>query len=211
MRSLGICALLIMVLLGTAWGAGAHSLRTPRDISGLAIAPLSHGQMAVIADRRGDIEALASWVAVKDGDVRKLLAFSREQYGLCLWGLIPRSIEDEASPLNECSHAYLAADQAMLVRMRTLPFWQQKAGDLFDSVEKDMIERGSSLVLCAFSATTFNTASPVDPDWHDFATHIPSLLTVVLAATMLLAGLFFVVLVVRRRARPTPIVGAGHA
>ncbi|MDR6821113.1 hypothetical protein J2X76_006314 [Neorhizobium sp. 2083] len=138
--------------------------------------------MAVIEEHRSEIDALASWVAVKNPEIRKLLEFSREQYARCLWGIVPRSIEDEASPLNECSHAYLAADREMLVRMRNLPIWQDKAIALFDDVEADMINRSSSLVLCAFSATTFNTASPVNPDWHDFATHVPSLLTAIGAA-----------------------------
>ncbi len=122
----------------------------------------------------------------------------------CFWGLVPRSIEDEASPLNECSHTYLAADKEMLVRMRNLPMWQEKAVEVFDRIEKQMIESGSSLVLCAFSATSFNTASPVDPDWHDFLTHIPSLLTImgVVGVFMIMLGLLNIVGGLRRRLSP---------
>jgi hypothetical protein len=90
---------------------------------------------------------------------------------------MPRSIEDEASPFNECSHAYLAADRALLVRISNLPFWPTMAADLRDRVETRMIQEGASLVLCVFSATSFNTASPVNPDFHDFLLHLPTLLT----------------------------------
>jgi hypothetical protein len=67
-----------------------------------------------------------------------------------------------------------------------------------------MIESGSSLVLCAFSATSFNTASPVDPDWHDFLTHIASLLTImgVVGAFMIMLGLPNIVGGLRRRLSP---------
>lgn len=77
----------------------------------------------------------------------------------------------------------------MLARMRALPFWQDKAIALYDKVERGMIEQGSSLVLCAFSATIFNIASLVEPDWHDFATHLPSLFTLLGVVTLMLAGL----------------------
>ena len=36
----------------------------------------------------------------------------------CLWGLVPGSVTDEASPFNECSHAYLAAARALLLHLR---------------------------------------------------------------------------------------------
>jgi hypothetical protein len=51
------------------------------------------------------------------------------------------------------------------------------AADLRDRVERSMIERGTSVVLCVFSATSFNTASPVNPDFHDVLLHAPTLLT----------------------------------
>lgn len=158
--------------------ASAHSLRIPKDTSGLSVPALSHGQMSVISDYRSEIHSLAVWVAVKDRDIAKLLTFSREQYRRCLWGMMPASIEDEASPMNECSHAYLAADRSMLVRMKELPFWRDKALALYERIELAMIAQNSSVVLCVFSATDFNTASPVDPDWHDFLLHKPSLITV---------------------------------
>jgi hypothetical protein len=114
-------AVLVLLLAMTAGASTAHGLRAPVDTTGIAIPSLSHSQMAVISQHRAEIETLASWVAVKNEDVRKLLAFSRRQYVRCFWGLVPRSIEDEASPLNECSHAYFAADREILVRMRNLP------------------------------------------------------------------------------------------
>lgn len=54
----------------------------------------------------------------------------------------------------------------MLVRMRDLPIWQDRSRSLFDAVDKEMVEEGASLVLCIFSATDFNTASPAEPHRH---------------------------------------------
>lgn len=167
----------------------AHSPRAPADTSGVDIAPLTHGQMGVIARHRNEIVAMASWFASEDEEVRKLLAFTHKQYALCFWGLMPGSIEDEESPFNECSHAYLAADQALLVRMRELPHWPELTAALFDKVEHDMIANESSLSLCAFSATPFNTASLTDPDWHDFANHTPSLMTALAGGVLVPGGM----------------------
>ena len=194
--------LLSMMLLSVPVSeTAAHSLRAPRDTSGISIPSLSHGQMEVVARHREEIHALASWVAVKDAEIRKLLAFSRTQFARCLWGLMPFSIQDEASPMNECSHAYLAADRAMLVRMRDLPFWQDRSRSLFDAVDIEMVEEGSSLVLCIFSATDFNTASPVGPDWHDFIAHRPSLIVILLAGGTVMAVLALGTWTVFRRPR----------
>ncbi|MCL6708302.1 hypothetical protein M8R20_14980 [Pseudomonas sp. R2.Fl] len=186
---LAVFAALASAMLLPAAQADAHSPRAPVDTSGVDIAPLSHGQMGVIARHRDEIVAMAAWFAADDEQVRKLLAFSHKQYARCFWGLMPGSIADEESPFNECSHAYLAADQALLVRMRELPEWPEITAALFDRVERDMIANQSSLSLCAFSATPFNTASLTDPDWHDFLTHTPSLLTTLAAGTLVPGGI----------------------
>lgn len=187
----------LLLALVSVCGAAAHGVRVPKDTSGITIAPLSHGQMTVIAEHRDDIHLLATWLADRDAQVRDLLAFSRLQYAKCFRGMMPGSINDEASPFNECSHAYLAADQAILLRMRTLPHWPEKTAQLFDTVERSMIVSGSSLVLCAYSATSFNTASPVDPDWHDFIIHMPSLLTALAATAGLLLSLALLIVLLR--------------
>lgn len=171
----------------------AHGLRPPADTSGIAITPISHGQMAVIADYRNQIHVLAAWTAERDATVAKLLDFSRQQYARCLWGWIPGSVTDEASPFNECSHAYLAADQAMLLRIREGGYWPDITTELFDKIEMQMVRSGSSLVLCAFSAAAFNTASLIGPHWIDVLYHLPSLLTVALLAFAALAGVVLVV------------------
>jgi hypothetical protein len=167
----------------------AHSLYIPRDTSGVPIPALTHGQMTVIADHRREIETLATWVAPHDATVDKLLGFSRAQSARCLWGMMPRSIDDEASPFNQCSHAYLAADRELLLRAAQLPYWNKMATDLRDQVEEEMVQQGSSLVLCLFSATSFNTASLVNPDFHDFLLHVPTLLTLIAIFVTLAVGL----------------------
>lgn len=204
-REMKIWLTALLLSFVSASAVEAHAVRVPKDTSGITISPLSHGQMAVIADHRDDIHLLATWLAGGDAGIRDLMDFSRLQYARCFWGMMPGSIEDEASPFNECSHAYLAADQAILLRMRALPGWQEKTAALFDTVERSMVLRGSSLVLCAYSATSFNTASPVDPDWHDFATHKPSLLTALGSSLgLLLAATLLIVLIRRDRAASRP-------
>jgi hypothetical protein len=179
----------------------AHGLRMPVDTSGVTVPALTHGQMATISGYRGEIDTLASWIAPRDAEVRKLLAFSRAQYARCVWGLMPRSIVDEASPFNECSHAYLAADRAMLMRMKGLPYFPQIAADLYDRVETAMILNQSSIVLCLYSASAFNTASLVNPDWHDLLLHRPTLLTLVGFFGICSIGLAAIVTLMARRPR----------
>jgi len=172
-----------------AGSAQAHRSAANADDSGIAIPALTHGQMAVIAAYRGDILAVAARQARTDETFRRLLNFGNLQYTYCLWGLVPGSLRDEASPFNECSHAYLSAAQALLTTMRGMNDRHSPLGAdveaLVSRIDADMVRNGASFVLCQFSSEDFNTASLIRPDWRAVPFHAPSALSfAVLAAAM---------------------------
>lgn len=169
--------------------AQAHRSAANADDRGIAIPALTHGQMAVIAAYRGDILALAARQPRTDEPFRRLLNFGNIQYAYCLWGLVPGSLRDEASPFNECSHAYLSAAQALLVTMRDMnargsPL-RADVEALVSRIDADMVRDGASFVLCQFSSEDFNTASLIRPVWTAVPGHAPSAVSfAVLAAAM---------------------------
>lgn len=132
--------------------------------NGLPIDPISHGEMAVVADHRAEIIALANARADAGGPLRRLLNYHNVQSAYCLWGLVPGGVTDEASPFNGCSHAYLAAAKALLLTMAETPGSQRPARDILDRIDSD-VSRAPFDVICAASAERFNTASLVTPEW----------------------------------------------
>jgi hypothetical protein len=194
-----------LCLFATTLAAQAHSSKPVADDSGIAIPALTHGQMAVIADHRGEILDLAARQAHTDEPFRRLMNYGAIQYTYCLWGLVPGSLRDEQSPFNECSHAYLSAAQALLLYMRTMPgnapTFQREIDSLASRIDADMVRRGASLVLCQFSDETFNTASLIRPAWSAVPSHPPSLIAFAVLAMGLTAGA--IGLAGGRRARPS--------
>jgi hypothetical protein len=169
------CLLTVLLPVATAQ---AHRSAANSDDSGIAIPALTHGQMAVIADYRGKILDLAARQARTDETFRRLLTFGNIQYTYCLWGVVPGSLGDEASPFNECSHAYLSATQALLVHMRGINDRNSPLGAdieaLVSRIDADMVRNGASFVLCQFSSEDFNTATLIRPDWTAVPYHAPS-------------------------------------
>ena len=170
----------------------AHTSRPVPDTSGIPIPSLTHGQMAVIAKHRGEILDLAAHQESTDETFRRLMNYGAVQYTYCLWGLIPGSLRDEASPFNECSHAYLSAAHALLLHMRTMPGGDEafllQVEALVSRIDAEMVRSGASLVLCEFSGETFNTASLIQPIWSGVPTHPPSLIAFSLVGLGLAAG-----------------------
>lgn len=159
-----------------AWSAAeAHRRANPTEIQGIAIASLSHGQMAVIADYRSEIMKLAAQERQVDDRFLSLLNYGNIQYTHCLWGLVPGSLADEESPFNECAHAYLSAAHALLIHMRETSADKPSVEDLISRIDADMVRKQSSFVLCQYSADTYDTASVVRPVWSDVPKHLPSL------------------------------------
>jgi len=157
--------------------AQAHYVRTgPAPADGLSIPSLTHGEMAVVADYRAAIFDAAAMQFPTDENFRRLFNFAKIQYTLCMWGLMPGSIRDEASPFNECSHAYLAATRAVLKRMLDMPGDKATARSLLDRMETDMIRAGAAFELCQYSGEPFNTEELIYPRWSGVPFHLPSLL-----------------------------------
>jgi hypothetical protein len=164
------------ILLGAA-PVFAHDHTPPSDTSGIAIPNISHGEMAILASYRAEIVALAHQVRQPQPDFTTLLRYTGIQYADCLWGVVPGSISDEASPFNECSHAYLAASKALLLTMRSLPEVGDKAESLISRIDAEVTLTGAAFIGCLYSGEEFNTASLVRPQWLSSLFHPPTLLT----------------------------------
>jgi hypothetical protein len=176
-----LCLRFVMALFLGAFpiSASAHREATgalaPAD--SISIPNLSHGQMAAIADNRAAILDLAAQQIPTDPTMRRLEGFIHLQYFDCLWGLVPGSIQDESSPFNECSHAYLAATRALLLHLQAMPGDRAAVSALIAKIEREMLENSASLVLCRYSDEPFNTAQRISPRWRDVPFHLPSLMT----------------------------------
>ena len=188
---------LLLLFLSTAAGpALAHSSRaSSANATGLAIPSLSHGALAVLDEYYGAILDIAAKAKESDPVFRKLENYARIQNYYCLWGMAPRAIADEASPFNECSHAYLSAARMLLLHMRAMPSVAATAGDLASTIDAEMTRRGSALILCEYSEEPFYTGAFITPHWENAIEHKPTLLA---AVSPLLAVAGFVFLRLRR-------------
>jgi hypothetical protein len=109
----------------------------------------------------------------------------------CLWGLVPGSISDEASPFNECAHAYLAGARALFLHLRQMPGGDRPAMQALGTrIELEMLEHGASLVMCRYSDQPFSTGEILPPHWRDIPFHPPTLFTFVAFALLPVAGLW---------------------
>ncbi|MDF3154552.1 hypothetical protein P3C58_21465 [Mesorhizobium sp. XAP10] len=189
-----VCVLLVSMIAGSAQ---AHRQKSDLDSSGLEIPALTHGQMAVVADYRGEILDLAARQNRTDETFRRLLNFANLQYAACFWGLMPGSIGNETSPFNECSHAYLSAMHAALMHLREMSADKPVVEALISRIDADMMRNRASFVMCQFSGETFSTASLVMPDWWNILWHLPSLIAVGTIFLAAMAGLLAVLLPIR--------------
>jgi hypothetical protein len=168
-------------LFVVAWCGQGWAHRAPIDrqapADAIAIPNLSHGQMAVIAENRTAILDLAAKQIPTDPTMRRLEAFINLQFFDCLWGLAPGSVEDESSPFNECSHAYLAATRALLIHLQAMPGDRTAVRSLVTKIEREMLNNNASLVMCRYSDEPFNTAERIAPHWGEIPYHLPSLMT----------------------------------
>lgn len=186
--ALGVVVLVLYCL--SAGPAGAHGARiADGPASGITIPNLTHGQMAVIARHRGEILRLAAMQIDTDETFRRLMNYANLQFAFCLWGAVPGSVADEASPFNECSHAYLAATRAVLMRMRERPGEHPVVDDLVTRIDMAMLRNHASLVLCQYSGETFDTGRMIWPDWPGVLAHPPSLAAFAGFAILLTGGI----------------------
>lgn len=181
-----------------AGSAFAHSRGDGGSHAGLDIPQISHGEMAVMSDYRGRIIDLASRAVETNEPFRRVLNYAEIQYSYCLWGRMPGSVTDEASPFNECAHAYLAATKAVLLSMREMPREAAAAGEIISAVDADMVRRGLALISCRFSGEAFNTADIVKPRWSGIPFHAASMASLTVLASLFGLGVF----ALRRFSRP---------
>ena len=122
---------LLLVVAAASHPAWAHRERSSRSSApqGIAIPSLSHGQMQVIAANLPAIQDLAARQDPTDLTMRRLQDFVNLQKFACLWGMVPGSLTDEASPFNECAHSYLAGARALLLHLRQMPGGNRPAVD----------------------------------------------------------------------------------
>ena len=181
---------LLLILAAMARPAWAHRERISRSSApqGISIPSLSHGQMQVIAANLSAIRKLAERQDPTDLTMRRLKDFLNLQEFACLWGLVPGSLTDEASPFNECAHSYLAGARALLMHLREMPGGNRRAVDaLASKIELEMLSDNASLTLCRYSDEPFNTNEVIAPHWSRIPTHLPSLETFA-AILSLIAG-----------------------
>lgn len=205
----GALGALAVVLAGTPASAhrAAPTGRTAAD-GAIVIPNLAHGQMRVVAVERGAIEDLADRQFPTDPTMRRLQGFIAIQRFACLWGVMPGSVTDEASPFNDCSHAYLAATRALLVHLRAMPGDRTETNALVVRVELEMLADGASLELCRYSDEPFDTADYVAPHWAEIPTHAPTALAFGAPLALACGCTWFVA---RRRRSALPIEGERDA
>lgn len=172
-----LAILILLLLAGATVDASAHRSDGPRDLSGVPVTSISHGEMAIIARHRAEIFVLAGAVRGAEPEFLTLVRYGELQYSNCLWGLVPASISDEESPFNECSHAYLAAAKEVLLRMRAMPAMGPRAGEIASRISYEAALEGAAFIGCVYSGEGFNTADIVRPQWHDVPFHLPTVLS----------------------------------
>jgi len=170
--------------------AEAHQRSSSGPHSGIAIAEISHGEMIMIAEYRDRIIDLAARATDTTEPFRRVLNYAQIQHAYCLWGKMPGGVTDEASPFNECSHAYLAATKAVLLSMRSMAGEAAEAEAIVSAIDAAMVLRGLALITCEFSGEAFNTADIVRPVWKDVPLHLASMATLTGLAVALLAAAY---------------------
>jgi len=188
----------------SGWPASvlAHGGGSSGSQAGIPIPSLTHSEMAVIAPYYERIISLAESTSDTDETFRRLLNFAQIQRAYCLWGLMPGSISDEESPFNECSHAYLAAAKAVLLKMRAMKVEKAVVDDLASDIDAILVRNNLSLVLCKFSGESFNTADLIRPKLADIALHARSIAAILSACMLVFAGLWLGARALRPQIRP---------
>jgi hypothetical protein len=170
-----LIGLLFVLAVLPATEVAAHGRSSTGPVTGIPVANLSHGEMAVLSPYRSDIMRAADRVRHTDPSFRRLQNYAAIQYSYCLWGAAPGSITDEASPFNECAHAYLAAAKALLLHMRTMPDAAPAIAELVSEIDTEMIRTGAAFIGCQYSGGSFNTAGLVTPHWENMPAHVPTM------------------------------------
>lgn len=171
----GLAAALFLIAAIAAPPAEAHRQTplTAEEAVGLEIPGLTHGEMRSVEQYRSEIRRLAGRQYPTDATFRRLLNHANIQLAYCAWGLVPNSIADEASPFNECAHAYLSAYRAVLARMADMPGQPEAARQLADRIDTAIRADPEAELLCQYSVEPFYTGSVVAPAALDAVRYPP--------------------------------------
>lgn len=187
MASRFLFLLSLLTCLAFGQGAMAHSAEGAAGSGpGLPIAAITHGQMPVIARHAAEILALAERHADRTVAFQRVANYAKLQRAYCLWGAVPGSLSDEASPFNGCMHASLAALRDLLLRM-TEDRANPHALALAHRIDAEMMQAETALELCSYSLSPFDTATLVRPDWRAVPRHLFSMASFVALAALLVA------------------------
>lgn len=168
--ALSVFLMILGLALAASDRAEAHSARKSTDkTSGISIPNLTHGQLRVLTRYESEIMSLANRQVRPNLEARTIQNYINLQLAYCLWGLVPGSISDEASPFNECTHAYLAGTRALLARLQKNEDTSTRANDLAERINLAMLEDATALEICSNSFESFNTAQIVMPSWSDIS------------------------------------------
>lgn len=182
---------LLVLFAATPLPAWAHREKSSRSSApeGISIPSLSHGQMQVIAANLSAIRDLAERQDPTDLTMRRLQDFVNLQAFACLWGMVPGSLTDEASPFNECAHSYLAGAQALLLHLQQMSGGDRRGVNaLVNKIELEMLSNNASLILCRYSDEPFNTDEVISPHWSKIPLHLPSLMTFAAIVSLIAAA-----------------------
>jgi hypothetical protein len=169
--------------------ASAHHQSNDGPIRGVTVPAISHGEMPIVARYRSQILGLAARQPVTDPTLRRLAGFVSLQHFACFWGLVPGSLADEASPFNECSHAYLAGSRALLLHMTEMAGNQSEAKQLEARIDAEIAADPDAHAMCSNSSQAFDSAEVIGPDWQLAPLHAPTVLTFAAFAALVAAGL----------------------
>ncbi|HET6388089.1 hypothetical protein [Hyphomicrobium sp.] len=182
--SLGWLCLAVMVMSAPVH---AHRAQDAVNTSGLTIPNLAHDELRAVYRHKAAILDLASRQIRPDLTTRTLHNFVNLQFSYCLWGLVPGSLTDEASPFNGCSHAYLSASKALLEHLRAAADDPSQAVELANRIQSDLARERIG-EICANGAARLNTAEITLPKLAGFDFN-PLLTAVSLMAFFTLGGL----------------------
>ena len=130
-------------------------------VEGVPIPAITYGQMPVIADHWAEILALAGRQSQPGQEFSRVLNYAKVLRASCLWGLMPGTLGDEASPFNTCANAYLGAGRDLLLRMAA--GGDLRAADMSRRIDRELMLSSTALQLCAFSEAPHDTAQIVRP------------------------------------------------
>ncbi|MDR4306597.1 hypothetical protein IHQ68_08200 [Chelatococcus sambhunathii] len=170
----------------------------PSAEGGLPIAPISHGEMAIINQHLDEIVALAKVQTATEGPVRRLTNHFGVQFAYCGWGLAPGAVSREDSPFNPCAHAYLAAAKELLLAMADAPESRRRASAILERIDARRAASPEAGVICSSSGNMFNTAAIVRPKIADVVRD-PATASAGVGLFLLFAGAAAVAAAVRRR------------